>query len=182
MTLFFFFFFFPPLSANDSWSTKMVEVVHTVKSILQTTSADDCRPEKVLLFSTWPKLLRTVSLALAESDIISVMVQQVSSNGNFARNIEAFKHSDDVNVLLLPTTFAANGLNLTEANHVIFINSSLNRAEEQQAVGRVYRMGQQKYVAIFVSLLLFCSHFFNRRLLLLSQANTRLQVHHQVEH
>ena len=160
----------------------MVEVVHTVKRILQTTSADDSRPEKVLLFSTWPKLLSTVRLALAESDIKSVIVQQASSSGNFARNIETFKHSDDVNVLLLPTTFAANGLNLTEANHVIFINSSLNRAEEQQAVGRVYRMGQQKYVAISVSLLLFCSHFFNRRLLLLLQANTRLQVHHQVEH
>ncbi|KAH9393120.1 hypothetical protein TYRP_006231 [Tyrophagus putrescentiae] len=137
------------LKANDSWSTKMVEVVHTVKSILQTTSADDCRPEKVLLFSTWPKLLSTVRLALAESDIKSVMVQQASSSGNFARNIKTFKHSDDVNVLLLPTTFAANGLNLTEANHVIFINSSLNRAEEQQAVGRVYRMGQQKQTHVY---------------------------------
>ena len=125
------------LSVNGSWSTKIVEVVRTVKNILQTAG------DKVLLFSTWPALLYLVNQSLEENNIKSLLVH-ASRGGNFARNIQTFKRSADVNVLLLPTNFACNGLNLTEANHVIFINSSLNRADELQAVGRVYRIGQRK--------------------------------------
>lgn len=124
-------------SVNGSWSTKIVNIVRTVKHILQTAG------DKILLFSTWPALLYLVNQSLAENDIKSLLVE-ASRGSNFARNIQTFKHSEDVNVLLLPTNFACNGLNLTEANHVIFINSSLNRADELQAIGRVYRIGQRK--------------------------------------
>ena len=108
-----------------------------MKNILQTAG------EKVLLFSTWPAMLYIMHLSLKENDINSLLVD-ASRGSNFARNIQTFKRSNEINVLLLPTNCACNGLNLTEANHVIFINSSLNRADELQAVGRVYRIGQKK--------------------------------------
>ncbi|KAH9399444.1 hypothetical protein TYRP_017856 [Tyrophagus putrescentiae] len=130
------------VEVNGSWSTKIVEVVRTVKNILQTAG------DKVLLFSTWPALLYLVNQSLEENNIKSLLVH-ASRGGNFARNIQTFKRSADVNVLLLPTNFACNGLNLTEANHVIFINSSLNRADELQAVGRVYRIGQRKQTHVY---------------------------------
>ncbi len=40
------------------------------------------------------------------------------------------------------------GLNLTEANHVILIEPYWNDAEQQQAITRVHRLGQQKPVYV----------------------------------
>lgn len=125
------------ISVRGSVSTKVVNIVRSIKTILQTAG------DKVLLFSTWPAMLFIMHMALSKNEISSLLVE-ASKSGSFARNIQTFRRSEDVNVLLLPTNFACNGLNLTEANHVIFVNSSLNRADELQAVGRVYRIGQKK--------------------------------------
>lgn len=46
--------------------------------------------------------------------------------------------------MLLPISSGANGLNLIEATHVFFADPPLNPAAEQQALGRVHRMGQKK--------------------------------------
>ena len=47
--------------------------------------------------------------------------------------IAAFKHSHDVNVLLLPVRSGANGLNLTEAQHVLLTEPLFSSAVEAQA-------------------------------------------------
>ena len=62
----------------------------------------------------------------------------------FVEKIKTFQSSATTNVLLLPIDFACNGLNIIEASHVIFINSSLNKSDEMQAIGRVYRIGQTR--------------------------------------
>lgn len=67
-----------------------------------------------------------------------------SASDKFVSKIKRFKSSSEDNVLLLPTNFACNGLNLIEASHVIFVNSSLNKADELQAIGRIHRIGQTR--------------------------------------
>lgn len=47
-------------------------------------------------------------------------------------------------VLCLPVGLGANGLNLTEASHVLLLEPSINPAAEAQAIGRVFRIGQEK--------------------------------------
>lgn len=54
----------------------------------------------------------------------------------------------DVTCLLLPLSYGSKGLNLIEATHVFFIEPILDTGEELQAIGRIHRMGQTKYVSI----------------------------------
>lgn len=98
--------------------------------------------EKVLIFSTWTSLLEIMHKALGENKIVSLLV--TGSDKKFFKNIEIFQTSPDHSVLLLPTKFACNGLNLVEASHVIFINSTLMKVDELQAIGRIYRIGQKR--------------------------------------
>jgi E3 ubiquitin-protein ligase SHPRH len=58
--------------------------------------------------------------------------------------VTTFKEDGRVNVLLLPYHTGSNGLNLFEASHVVMVEPTLNPAQEAQAIGRVYRMGQTR--------------------------------------
>lgn len=49
--------------------------------------------------------------------------------------LERFKKSSNIRVLCLTLHKGANGLNLTEANHVFLIEPSINPAAEAQAIG-----------------------------------------------
>lgn len=52
----------------------------------------------------------------------------------------------------------ANGLNLTEAQHVILIEPQLHRSVEFQAIARVRRLGQQHETYVYR----VCSTMFHR--------------------
>lgn len=49
----------------------------------------------------------------------------------------------------MPITNGANGLNIIEATHVLLVDPLLNPAAEQQALGRVHRIGQKKLTTVY---------------------------------
>ena len=64
----------------------------------------------------------------------------IKDNQSFQKNIQEFKTNANFNVLLMPYTYGANGLNIIEATHVILVEPTVNRSQELQAIGRVHRI------------------------------------------
>ena len=58
--------------------------------------------------------------------------------------MDRFKHDETVSVLLLPMKRGAQGLNLTEAQHVLLLEPVLDPGMEAQAIKRVDRIGQTR--------------------------------------
>ena len=62
--------------------------------------------------------------------------------------IEAFQKDPPTTVFLLSMRSGSVGINLTSANYVFILEPALNPALEEQAVGRAWRMGQQREVNV----------------------------------
>ena len=89
------------------------------------------------------------SLCPLTADIIPLCLsrqryQRIKGSQQIAKRLKAFKTGAEDNVLLLPVKSAGKGLNLCEAEHVLFAEPLLDRALEAQAIGRVHRMGQER--------------------------------------
>lgn len=152
-----------------SWSSKISALLRLVLRITGTADAYP-QPEphqhppeqtKILVFSLYPEVLRNAALALGLNGIRCVNAAAGSgSNARRFQTICEFQYSNSSDdpgeeeeeeaqvgmpqVLLLPIKSAANGLNLTQATHVVLLEPLLQTAEEEQAIGRVHRIGQSR--------------------------------------
>ena len=67
--------------------------------------------------------------------------------------IRKFKNDNSIRIVLLSSDKAASGLNLTEANHIILLDTLNTTAEkakliEEQAIGRSVRLGQKNNITV----------------------------------
>ena len=125
-----------PAAVRGSWSTKVGAVVGLVLGIVASSPR-----AKLLLFSEWKDMLHILARALK---LNAVPTLSLISRPSYAATLRLFHQSASHRVLLLPLKGSAQGLNLTAASHVIFAEPSLSVAREEQAVGRVWRLGQQR--------------------------------------
>ncbi|POM79737.1 ATP-dependent DNA helicase [Phytophthora palmivora] len=101
---------------------------------------------KVVVFTMWDQALRVIDKALRLANITSAVFLQHQSSETKSAHVASF-HSGDIQVLILNSLTSASGINLQVASHVIFLDPvgfSPTQAStlEQQAIGRVLRMGQ----------------------------------------
>lgn len=113
---------------------------------------------KVVIFTMWPSALRVIESALLKNGISCAKFLQHQSSEVKSSQVLSFLNGD-TDALLLNSLTSASGINLQIASHVIFLDPvgySAAQAStlEQQAIGRVLRMGQvnkEVFVVRFVS-------------------------------
>ncbi len=118
--------------------------------------------EKVIVFSYFLEPLSLLEEKLNKNNN-SIQFKKIigeDSRGVRDSNIKEFKSDPNVTVLLASSKVASEGLTLTEANHVIFINKWWNPSSNHQARDRVVRIGQNKVVQIYS---LFCTNTIEER-------------------
>lgn len=103
---------------------------------------------KAVVFSHFLAPLDNLATRLAHRDIGYVHLRGDMGSQSREHAIASFKEDGDIPVILASTQVAGEGLNLVEANHVVFVNRWWNPSANAQAKDRVARMGQRRMVVI----------------------------------
>ena len=130
----------------NRWGTKMAYLI----KFLQLVIAQD-ESHRIIIFSQWKKMLELVGTALEQCGIKNVYLK-----GNIhvmSSNIRRFKRDKNIRVIMLSSETCCSGSNLTEASHIVLldtVNGEKGEANaiEEQAIGRSARLGQTKSVKV----------------------------------
>ena len=129
------------------YGTKLTKMLELVKKIVN-------GQEKVVIFAQWGPLMHSIKEMLKENNIDTVMVFGNAVCQNAA--VKKFKTtSTPVIIGCMDQTNSTTGLDLMEANHLIFAHALVGnedyviKAMEEQAIARIHRTGQTKKVHIY---------------------------------
>lgn len=133
-----------PMGTAGIYSTKNRELVRLVTEVIP---AD----EKAIVFSMFVRLLDIGKTAVLEADesIPCFMIHGGLIGRERDRQLEMFKRVPGKAVLFVNYRVGSEGLNITEANHIIPLEPWWNYATHAQAEARAWRMGQTKPVHIY---------------------------------
>ena len=108
------------------------------------------KDNKVIIFSRFNKILDLMCKSLSINNLHHEKINGEIDKDERERRLKTFKDSENTNVLVLNIAIGSEGLNLTEANVVIFLNEWWNPSTNRQAEDRVNRIGQHKDVEIHI--------------------------------
>jgi len=116
--------------------------------ILQTMLRQD-EEAAVLVFSEFKRAIDLFSTLCKEAKIPVFMMHGELSDGAKKAVMEEFMDSScPTRVMLLTMGTGGVGLNLQRANRMIILDPTWDPKKEEQAIGRIYRIGQEKDVRI----------------------------------
>ncbi|SDJ58238.1 Superfamily II DNA or RNA helicase, SNF2 family [Ferrimonas sediminum] len=142
------------VSALISESSKMASLVNTLDEIR-------LRDEKCIIFAVNKRLQAFLSVALGRLYALGPLavingdakaVAKLDGTPTRKSMITDFEARDGFNIIIMSPVAAGVGLTVIGANNVIHFERHWNPAKEAQATDRVYRIGQQKDVNIYVPL------------------------------
>jgi len=99
---------------------------------------------KIIVFSQFVSMLRLIKEALDKNGIPSLTLTGQSRNRG--QLVSDFQTDQNIRVFLISLKAGGTGLNLTAADVVYLVDPWWNPAVEQQAIDRIYRIGQRKNV------------------------------------
>ena len=154
-----------PLLADSQWDDlPIVELIEQSAKLMVTVQLlKDIRTakEKVILFAERRKTQHLLAHVIREYfDLKDVCIVNGNTPGSTQRansmkmsrqqSVDRFQASSGFNAIIMSPLAAGVGLNITEANHVIHYSRWWNPAKEDQASDRVYRIGQERPVHIYL--------------------------------
>jgi superfamily II DNA or RNA helicase len=124
------------------------EFSHKVE--LLTAILDECKrmKDKVLVFS---QSLPTIDYLMGLYNRQGRRISRLDGSTPISKRQDMIKdfNTGQEEVYLISTTAGGVGLNIHGANRVVIFDSKWNPVNDQQAVGRAYRIGQQKPVFVY---------------------------------
>ena len=154
-----------PLLADSQWDDiPIVELIEQSAKLMVTGQLlEKIRDanEKVILFAERRKtqhLLAHVAreyfglkdVCIVNGDTPGSTQRANSMKMSRQQSVDRFQASSGFNAIIMSPLAAGVGLNITEANHVIHYSRWWNPAKEDQASDRVYRIGQERPVHIYL--------------------------------
>ncbi|KAI8999972.1 SNF2 family N-terminal domain-containing protein [Gaertneriomyces semiglobifer] len=138
----------PNTNSTTANTTTTTDTTHATNT--NTTNTDDQqeKPIKSVVFSQW-----TTYLSLLASTLDTLHLPYTLLIGSLplplrSRNLHRFRTDATCNILLISLKAGGVGLNLTEASNVYLMEPYWNPAVEDQAMDRVWRMGQERRVVV----------------------------------
>lgn len=124
---------------------------------------------KILVFSQFVSMLDLIKKELVKRNIgFQYLTGQTK---NRAQKVNEFQDDDNVRVFLISLKAGGVGLNLTSADYVYLVDPWWNPAVENQAIDRMYRIGQQKNV---VAVRLICPGTIEEKIMKMQQSKKEL--------
>ncbi|KAE9417126.1 hypothetical protein Angca_008159, partial [Angiostrongylus cantonensis] len=120
-------------------TVKFENIIRLLKNLI----AEDCS-NKIIVFTS-------ISAAIPPFEELLKLLKLpalVLSRGLKSDMLNKFRNNPKLKILLLPLRMGANGLNLTQANHVVFMEPITEMSVFAQAVGRIDRIGQRRAITV----------------------------------
>lgn len=137
----------------QQWAAESGKVM-AIRPILEQIRAAN---EKVLIFAIYKTLQRHLKVWLEAEFGVPVSIvngeTKTRASGHSPSRlqiIDRFQQTPGFAILIMSPVAAGVGLTVTEANHVIHLERHWNPAKEAQATDRVYRIGQQRPVQVYL--------------------------------
>ena len=133
-----------------------VKIDSIVKHVILLLKEDSMA--KILIFSQWEEVLKIVGNALKLQQVGWINLDgkgysQIDGDFKLLQKNGALSRFKDfgsgVPCLMLHAKSQSSGLNLTEASHVFLVEPLLHKGLEQQAIGRINRIGQDKKTFVY---------------------------------
>jgi len=105
-------------------------------------------PNKAVVFSQWTSVLDLLARCLDQEEILYERLDGSMSRATREAAMDNFRKDDRIPVFLMSLKAGNLGVNMTVANHVYMLDPWWNPATEDQAVDRVYRLGQKRNVTV----------------------------------
>ena len=127
-------------------STKMQELISDVNSWKGKLAGG--LPHKAVVFSQWTSVLDLLAKCLDQEEILYERLDGSMSRSTREAAMDNFRKDEMIPVFLMSLKAGNLGVNMTVANHVYMLDPWWNPATEDQAVDRVYRLGQKRNVTV----------------------------------
>ncbi len=124
---------------------------------------------KVLVFSQFVSMIELIQKELKKESISHVVL--TGNTKNRGAVVKQFQEDENTRVFLISLKAGGTGLNLTAADYVFLVDPWWNPAVENQAIDRVYRIGQEKHV---IAARLICPDTVEEKIQLMQEDKSHL--------